>query len=126
MPQIEQWTEHHYPTFLRIEGSSGSAQTIVDTTNGDARAALYNKLINAAKDVVAKERREAMMADLRARGIIKDRTPEEIAASEKARREAADEPIPWLMIGSIIFGILALMGGMGYGIIWFITNYLDD
>ncbi|ORX34197.1 putative farnesyl-diphosphate farnesyltransferase [Kockovaella imperatae] len=124
--KIDQWTEHHYPTFLTITGSSGAAQTAIDPANGDARAVLFTKIITEAKEKKEREKREALMADLRARGIIKDRTPEQIAAAEKARIESMNESPPWLMIGSIIVGILAVMGGLGYGIIWFVMNYLDD
>ena len=126
LAQIDQWTEHHYPTFLQITDSGGQAATMIDASNGDARAPFFNKLINQAKDRQAAEKREAMMADLRARGIIKDRTPEEKAAAEKARAEALEESPPWLMIGAVIFGVLALMGLMGWGLVWFITTYLDD
>ncbi|ORY28634.1 isoprenoid synthase domain-containing protein [Naematelia encephala] len=127
--KIEQWTEHHYPSFLEISGSSGSAQTVINSTSTDARAALYTQLAKEAQDKAAADRREAMMADLRARGIIKEKKEGAEATEEEKRRIAAienEEGPPWLMIIGIIVGILALMTGLGALITWVVLTYFDD
>ena len=46
------------------------------------------------------------MADLKARGILKDRTPEEQAALEKEQLRIENEGIPWLMILGVFVGVL--------------------
>ena len=98
---------------------------MIDPMSTDARAKMYSNMIAAAQEQTRKDKTAAMMADLKARGIIKDRTPAEIAAAEKARAEAGDDSVPWLLIGGIIFGVLALMGGMGALIIYIITKYFE-
>jgi farnesyl-diphosphate farnesyltransferase len=123
--QIEQWTEHHYPSFLQITGSAGSASTAIDPSSTDSRVALFTSLAKAAADATALKRREEFMADLRARGIIKDRTPEEIAAGEKRMAEYVSEETPWLMIIGMIAGVLALMIALGGGMVWLIVKYTD-
>lgn len=124
--KIEQWTEHHYPSFLTISSSgSGTAQTAVDPNSRDARALMYSSM---AKDMAAKaeaEKMEALMADLRAKGIIKARTPEQIAEFEKKRLESANEAVPWKLIMGMIAGVIAAMGLMGWGIVWLILKYAD-
>ena len=63
------------------------------------------------------------MEDLKARGILKDRTPEEKAALVKA--QAIEESPPWMLILAAVTGILVLMVGMGLGIAYIIIKYAD-
>ena len=118
--------EHHYPSFLTITGSSGSAQTAIDAATKDARVALFTKMANEAREKAAAEKRDAFMADLRARGILKDRTPEEQAAYMKKQSELlADDGPPWLLIIGAIVAVLAFMGLLGGGLTYFIIKYAD-
>lgn len=127
--RIEQWCEHHYPSFLTIQrGSDGKASTGIDPTSADARAPLYLDLVNKAREQAEAEKREKFMEDLRARGIIKPTEPE----TEEQKREREErvkkmenEPFPYLTIAGIIGGVLALMVAMGYGIIMLIMKYSD-
>lgn len=70
------------------------------------------------------------MADLVARGIIKNKTPEEKAAdaeqSRLARIKSENEPFPYLLIGGAIGGFVAFVAGMITFIIWFAVTYLND
>jgi len=69
------------------------------------------------------------MADMRARGIIKNRTKEEQdedekKAIERARIEA-EEGFPWLIVGGLILGVLAVFGILAAIIIFIIMKYVD-
>ena len=75
------------------------------------------------KEKAEVQRREAIMEDLKARGIMKDRTPEEMAALEKA--QANDDSPPWMLIIPAVVGILVLMVSMGLGIAYVIIKYAD-
>lgn len=125
--KIEQWTEHHYPSFLQISGSSGGgATTSIDPSSNDARAVLFTQLAKEAQEKNALAKKEAFMKDLKARGIIKDRSPEE-EQKERERMEqlVKDNETPWLMIIAVIVGVLAAMAAMGGGIVWVVLKYSD-
>ncbi|BEJ18102.1 hypothetical protein CspHIS471_0703790 [Cutaneotrichosporon sp. HIS471] len=127
--RIEQWCEHHYPSFLMIQsGGEGKATTGIDPMSTDARAPLYLDLVKKAREQAEADRREKFMDDLRARGIIKPTAPE----TEEQKREREErikkmenEPFPWLMIIGIVGGLLALMIAMGYGVITLVMKYSD-
>lgn len=123
--QVEQWTEHHYPSFLQIGGAAGSASTSIDPMSRDARVALFAKISNEAKEKIAAEKREAFMADLKARGIIKDRSPEEQAEWNRKQAEMTEDSPPWLLIIGGVLGILASMVALGFGIVYLIMKYAD-
>ena len=107
--------------------SDGKPTTAIDPTSNDARTDIFKRLAAAAQTKAAAARREAMMADLRARGILPTLTPEEQAKRDEAQREAqriADaEPFPYLMVIGAVLGMLALIIGLGGGITWFIIKY---
>jgi farnesyl-diphosphate farnesyltransferase len=91
---------------------------------------LFTQIAKAETDARAKKRRDEFMADLRSRGIIKNRTPEEQAIEDKRIEDqatkAAEEGTPYLMIGGIIFGIFALMGLMGLAIVWLVMTFVPQ
>jgi farnesyl-diphosphate farnesyltransferase len=91
---------------------------------------LYNELIKKAQERAAEERRAAFMADLRARGIIKDRSPEEQKEYEEksleAMAKAEAEGFPWLLVVGIVVGVVALMVAIGGAITWVILHYFAD
>jgi farnesyl-diphosphate farnesyltransferase len=91
--------------------------------SNDARVPLFVDLSKAVKDKIAKEKQDALMADLRARGIIKDRTPEEEQKYKEAMEKYANETTPWFMIVGVVVGVLALMIALGGGITYFIVKY---
>jgi len=128
--KIEQWTEHHYPSFLLITGASGSAKSEIDPASNDARAVMYSEMAAKQAAKAEEEKRAAFMADLRARGIIKDRSPEEIEEDEKRRAEeqakAEAEGFPYLTIFGIVGGILALMFAIGGALVWIILHYFNE
>ncbi|KAK6907514.1 farnesyl-diphosphate farnesyltransferase [Kwoniella mangroviensis CBS 8507] len=126
--KIDQWAEHHYPSFINISASSagGRASSAIDPESTDARAALFMKLAKDAQEKAQREKSEKFMADLKARGVIKQRSPEEEAAIKAKYEEMDKQGAPWFMIGAVIFGVLALMGGLGWGVIWFIMKMYPD
>lgn len=65
------------------------------------------------------------MADLRAKGILKQRTPEEEEALRIAREKYENEATPWLMIIGTVLGVLALMLALGGGLVYLIMKYSD-
>jgi len=126
--KIEQWTEHHYPTFLMIIGGAGDPRSSVDPSSNDARALLYTEIARRAAEKASKDRQEAFMADLRARGIIKEKTPQEEAEAEekKAALEANEEKFPYLLVFGVIAGVILLMVALGGAVTWVVVNYLAD
>lgn len=122
-PQIEQWTEHHYPSFLEITTSGDKPSTAINQYSLDARAKLYAKITAGIQAKMAAERRETFLADLRARGIIKEQTEEQKEASRKRMEEEANAPFPWLMILGVIGGLLAVMAILGAGIAFVVYKY---
>ncbi|WRT65847.1 farnesyl-diphosphate farnesyltransferase [Kwoniella shivajii] len=125
--KIEQWAEHHYPSFITVSaGSSGGASSAIDPSSNDARAILFTSLAKEAQDRARKEKTDKFMADLKARGVIKERSPEE-EAEIKRKYDAMDkEGVPVLMIFGVIVGVLALMAALGGIVIWVVLKYFGD
>lgn len=139
--QIEQWTEHHYPSFLQIS-SPGSGFSI-DSSTTDARAPLYAKMMQAAADKLAKDKKDKMMADLIARGIIRDpNAPKEYEEVEEddgeggkkiVKREVfkyppppkQDDDLSVLALVGIAVGILSALLAIAGIIIWLVMKYSD-
>jgi farnesyl-diphosphate farnesyltransferase len=96
----------------------------------DVRAELFNGLAKEAADAAAKKRREEFMADLRARGIIKTKTKEEDEADEKRAVEQArieaEEGFPWLIVGGLILGVIAVFGLVGGLIVWLVMTFTEN
>lgn len=80
---------------------------------------------SAIQAKAAADRRENFLADLRAKGIIKDQSPEEKEATRLRMEEEANAPFPWLLIGGVVFGLLFMMALMGAGIAAIIWKYAD-
>ena len=123
--QIEQWTEHHYPSFLQISGSAGSKpQTTIDQSSSDARAKLYMAMMDQAKAEAETERRKAFMADLRARGIIKDRptNPDGTVAAPEVIPEM-DDKFPWLMVLGFVGGLIGIFAVLSGLIIYIVLRF---
>ncbi|KAL7423751.1 bifunctional farnesyl-diphosphate farnesyltransferase/squalene synthase [Cryptotrichosporon argae] len=126
--KIEQWTEHHYPSFLHVFGGAGGAQTAIDTSTGDARAPLFMQLANDARDKAAAARREQWMDEMRAKGLIKPKgtAEEEKKKLEDLKQYQENEKLPYLLIIGTVFGVLALIAGLGGLVVWVIVKYADD
>lgn len=96
----------------------------------DARVSLWTGLAKIEQERAAAEKRAAVMADLKARGIIKDRTPEEAAEAEKQRealiKKELEDGVPWLMIVGIVMGILAIIVALAAGIIYGVMYLFPD
>lgn len=86
---------------------------------------MFTSITAGIQNRLAVERREAFLADLRARGIIKEQTPEEKEASRLRMEEEANAPFPWLLIVGVVGGLLAVMGIMGCGIAYLIWRFAD-
>jgi farnesyl-diphosphate farnesyltransferase len=87
---------------------------------------MYVALAKKIQEQAAKAKKDALMADLQARGIIKARSPEEEARAEELRQKLDSEGAPWLMIIGVVVGVLSLMAGLGGAIVWFILKYYGD
>lgn len=129
--QVEQWAEHHYPSFLEIQNTNGQARTAINTFSTDARVKLYSELQKIAMEAEAKKRREAVIKDLMDRGIIKtkeNQTPAEYQKAEEARMKQldADNETPWLMIIGVIVGMLTVIAAVGGGIVWVILRFVVE
>lgn len=139
--QIEQWTEHHYPSFLQIT-SGASTSFAIDPTSTDARAPMYAKIMQAESARVAKAKQDAVMADLVARGIIRDpKSPieyEEVEESDgeggkvvvKKAKNVYPPPPPqddlsYTTLIMIVLGVIGATLGVAGGIIWLIMKYSD-
>jgi farnesyl-diphosphate farnesyltransferase len=73
----------------------------------------------------AAQKREAFLADLRAKGILKEQTEEEKEASRKRMEEEANAPFPWMLVAGVVLGLLAVMALLGGGIAFVIYKYSD-
>ncbi|KAK4683512.1 farnesyl-diphosphate farnesyltransferase, partial [Tremellales sp. Uapishka_1] len=123
--KIEQWTEHHYPSFLSIgPGSGGGPVTTIDPMSTDARATLFNRMAKDEATKAQKTRRDAYIEDLRARGVLKGP-----AGGEDDQRALAhisnEEPVPYLMIVGVVMGMLAVMCALGGAVVWVVLKYAD-
>ena len=80
-----------------------------------------------AKAKASAERQAATIADLKKRGIIKDRTPEEEEAYQLKMKEfrEMDDKIPWAMIAAVLVGCLLLMAILGALIFSIIITFSD-
>ena len=87
---------------------------------------MYVALAKGIQEQAAKAKKEALMADLQARGIIKARSPEEEARAEEMRQKLEEEGAPWLMIIGVVVGVLSLMAGLGGAIVYVILKYYGD
>ncbi|WVF70700.1 farnesyl-diphosphate farnesyltransferase [Kwoniella sp. CBS 6097] len=121
--KIEQWAEHHYPSFITIGGGSGAPSSSIDPMSNDARAILFNKLSQEIANKQKQERTEKFMEDLKARGLIAERTPEEEAERKRKYEEyAKEQSVSMWTIGAVIFGVLAAMLSLGGGIAYIILK----
>ncbi|OCF32891.1 farnesyl-diphosphate farnesyltransferase [Kwoniella heveanensis BCC8398] len=121
--KIEQWAEHHYPSFIQIGGASGSATSNIDPMSTDARAILFNRLSQEIANKQKQERTEKFMEDLKARGLITERTPEEEAERKKKYEEyAKEQSISMWTLGAVIFGVLAVMLALGGSVAYVILK----
>ena len=79
-----------------------------------------------AQEKAAAAKRADLMADLKARGIIKDRSPEEEKRLMEDRIARENEGTPYGLIILTIVGVLALMAALGGAVVWFILWYFKD
>ncbi|RSH92636.1 terpene cyclase [Saitozyma podzolica] len=128
--KIEQWTEHHYPSFLSISAGSGGGgiQTQIDQYTSDARAPLYAQMYKDAQEKASRERREAYIADLRKRGILKaEKTDEAGEKKEVAQLNTpGDNELKMWHVVAMIVAVLVAMVGLGALIVWVILTYFND
>lgn len=69
------------------------------------------------------------MADLRAKGLIKEKSGETDGDEEAKKRYEAiqnEQAVSWLMIIGVIVGMLALMAAMGGIVVWVILTVYDE
>ncbi|GHJ86261.1 hypothetical protein NliqN6_2663 [Naganishia liquefaciens] len=117
--KIEQWAEHHYPSFVIISAASGGgASSSVNVEGGDARARLYAQIVEQEKAKAAQRRKDEILENLRSKGLLKPRyAPDgtEITYTEAEKAIiAAQQPnqgIPIKMIIGIT-GMLLLVFGI--------------
>lgn len=102
--KIEQWAEHHYPSFVNISESSGATKTIALTDpSKDARVRIAQRA-----DVLEKE--------VRLQKRLGGQAPQ-LAGVEK-------EPIPWELILFVVGGV-AIMFGISGLFVWGAIKYFD-
>jgi farnesyl-diphosphate farnesyltransferase len=80
-----------------------------------------------AQEKAAREKREAYIADLRARGILKaPKTDGEKEEVDKLNAPVADDELKMWHVVAMIAGVLVAMVAMGAGIVWLILTYFND
>lgn len=142
--RIEQWTEHHYPSFLQLSSTGGGGFSI-DPSSSDARAPMYAKMMAAAQDRIAAEKRQAVMDDLVARGIIRDpKAPIEYEEVEEVDAEGntqvvkraknvypdvknrvKEDDLSYTTLILVVLGVIGATLGVAGGIIYLIVKYSD-
>lgn len=127
--KIEQWTEHHYPSFLQVQVSSGgSPQTAIDPMSTDCRAPLFTSIAKAAQEKALAEKRAKFVEELRAKGVLPANKPGDEKANEEARKRvqaAEDDGFPWLMVIGFIVAFLSLFLILGGVIYYIVIKYSD-
>lgn len=111
--KIEQWCEHHYPSFVRmVSGGSGTTQQLFSAS--DARSAIAE----------ANEERDRELWFEKRRADIMGVDVAEAAEVAKARREAAQSSNfeIYLFVGVFfaIFGLLVM--AIVYGLTWYLDS----
>lgn len=134
--QIEQWAEHHYPSFVNVGSSGGNVTSSIDTDSGDARAEIYTRIAEDERRRAAVRKQQEMYESMVERGIIKPQRnaegqlvkPDFIKMREDGtlRNNANDEPVPWLFIASIIGGVFAVFAITGGLLVWVMLTYFND
>ncbi|ODO11952.1 farnesyl-diphosphate farnesyltransferase [Cryptococcus amylolentus CBS 6273] len=128
--KIEQWSEHHYPSFIEVAGQGqGHVKSAIDPTSNDARAALFLRLAKEAQEAASKARQDKLMADLRAKGLIKG-DGGELDEDEEARKRyeaiQSQQTTPYLMIIGVVLGMLTLMVALGGLTIWVVVKAFPE
>lgn len=114
--QIEQWTEHYYPTFISVtpasSGPAGQASSGMDESTLDARIriAKAKKVADVEKDTL---RRQRKMDKYR---LSKGLPPKKVGEIE------ASSSMDWLILFGVLLGLLVVMGGMGGLIAWVVIK----
>lgn len=134
--KIEQWAEHHYPSFVNVGSSGGNVTSSIDTDSGDARAEIYTRIAEDERRRAAVRKQQEMYESMVERGIIKPQRnaegqlvkPDFIKMREDGtlRNNANDEPVPWLFIASIIGGVFAVFAITGGLLVWVMLTYFND
>lgn len=117
LPQIEQWTEHYYPSFISVQapsaGPAGQASSGFDPTTLDARIRIAEekKAADAAKALTRSQRK---MDRYRAsKGLPPKRFDAQDAGSSNA---------DWLILAVVLVALLVVMGLCGLGIAWLVIK----
>lgn len=126
--KIEQWAEHHYPSFVIVQGGKGAVSSALDMSGNDARAALFQRIADHERKVASQKRQVELMQSLERKGLIKPMEKDEHGKPIIRARDIPDEQdnsIPWQMIAAIFGGILAIFGLAG-ALMYFIVVYCLD
>lgn len=134
--QIEQWAEHHYPSFVTVGQSDGQVSSSIDVDSGDARAEIYTRIAEDERRRAAIRQQEKMYESMVERGLIK---PTKNAAGEVVRPDfvkmredgtlraaTSNEPVPWLFILSILGGVFAVFAVTGGLLVYVMLTYFSD
>ena len=134
--QIEQWAEHHYPSFVTVGSSNGQVSSSIDVDSGDARATIYTKIAEDERRRMAVRKQQQMYESMVERGLIKPQKnaegqvikPDFVKMREDGTLNLAtsDEPVPWLFIASIIGGVFAVFALTGGLLVWVMLTYFSD
>lgn len=123
--RIEQWAEHHYPSFIIIQPGAGGkgASAGIDPMSTDARIGIYNDIAQKSREKAEAKRREEIMEDLRARGLIKPTDPNSPAMEKwketvKKSEASENDPFPYLLLAGIVIGIIVVFGLTILGALW--------
>lgn len=87
------------------------------------------RLAKESQEAARKARQEKFMADLRAKGLIKEKSDETDGDEEAKKQYEAlqnEQTAPWLMIVGVIVGMLALMAALGGIVVWVILKVYDE
>jgi len=106
--KIEQWCEHHYPSFILLmsKGEGGGVSSSVDTGISDARASIFRE--RKTKEEEKKRLERALKYGL--------------DPNKKVEPEDDGRPPWWLLAAMLGLTLLlfAVTAGLAFGIIWFL------
>ena len=84
---------------------------------------MYTQMMKDAQDRAAAIRRDAFMADLRKRGILKEKTDDGTVGRPAPPPE--DDSFPWLMLVGFVLGLLAVIGLLSWLVIFLVMRFAE-
>lgn len=129
-PQIEQWCEHHYPSFVEmITGSTGVNQSF---NSSDPRTPAAEATLEREKTALTEKRRQEYLVKYQdkysklartAAGELSAQELEELEKKQEIHRKKEQKEVI-IFAGLLILGVCVLCVAITYGVLY-LTEYME-